>query len=62
MTTTERGMHVLAIGSIFDGVEIVGPCKTGADAVEWADRHCDGVEWHAVPLKAQSTWLLETAS
>ncbi|WP_171901273.1 hypothetical protein ACFLEY_22270 [Bradyrhizobium sp. YCK136] len=53
------GMHVVAIGSPFDGIDIVGPFKTGAEAVEWADRNCNDVEWNAVPLKAQTAWVEE---
>jgi hypothetical protein len=53
------GMHIVAIGSAFDGIEIVGPFKTGSDAVEWADRNCGDKEWNAVPLRAQSDWEAE---
>jgi len=44
------GMHVVVIGSPFDGQRIVGPFATGEEAIEWAEQNIRNEDWWAVPL------------
>lgn len=50
MNTNLMGMHVVIVGNPRDGVEIYGPFKTGADAVDYG--HSIEDEWWIAPLQA----------
>lgn len=44
------GMHIVITGNPVDGLFFYGPFKTSEDAVVWAERNQDGVEWWIAPL------------
>ena len=53
----QMGMHVVLEGSLGDGFQVIGPFKTGDEAVEWADHNFSGTgtHWEVMPLQAPQT-------
>ena len=50
------GMHVILLGNIVDGVDVLGPFKTKLDAMTWAEQHLPRCLWCVAPLQAQGDW------
>jgi hypothetical protein len=46
------GMHVVVYGNPIDGVFIVGPFKTGEDAMRYGETEHDAQNWWIAPLHA----------
>lgn len=44
------GMHVLIVGDPVGGFQIIGPFKTGEDAIRHGEREC--ATWWIAPLEA----------
>lgn len=55
-TPSSEGMAVIMVGDPVNGLRIIGPFKTNAEALDWADRHIEDSDWWAADLEAQSEW------
>lgn len=52
---TDTGMHVVLYGTLTHGYSVIGPFKTGVEAVDWASERLGddySNDWHAVPLES----------
>lgn len=56
------GLHVVMIGNAVDGLWIIGPFKTGLDAVHWATGNLKREAWEAAPLEAPEAQLIADAA
>ena len=42
---TLNGLHVVVVGNVFDGIQIVGPFLNLEDAMDWGDRQVSKEWW-----------------
>ncbi len=55
MLSDDIGMHVVIYGNPVDGIQIVGPFKTGEEARTFAEAERDP-DWWIAPLQSPKDW------
>ena len=48
------GMHVVVVGNPVDGIQIIGPFKTLAHAMEWAEEVMGDENYWLTPLEPET--------